>query len=116
MKYFLSFLFILLLNACKMEKASKVEITNENDYPITITIKTNNISHTFKNIKAKETITDWYNWDGLDNKDGEWIFIVKKENTNGEDQFKHGFFRNGNLYNYVTLISKGDELKVQISE
>ncbi|HMN32661.1 MAG TPA: hypothetical protein PKA54_04755 [Chitinophagaceae bacterium] len=116
MKYFLSLLFSIILFSCKMEKATKVEITNENDFPISVTIKTNNISHTYQNIKANETITEWYNWQGLDNNDGEWIFTVKNENTNGQDQYKHGYFTQGSLYNYVTLISKGDQLKVQISE
>jgi len=113
-------IFILFISfvlfSCNIEKASKIVITNNNNYPISVTIKTNNISQTFSGIKPNETKEEWYQWSGLNKEDGEWNFIIINETNQTKEEYSHGFFRDGTLYNYVTLISEGDQLKVQISE
>lgn len=102
--------------SCSTKKVTEVSITNNNPYPISVKITTNNVSQTFENIKPDEKFVALYDWTKLEKRDGQWVFRIQNENNKGADEFTHGYYTNGELFNYLTLISKGDQLKVQISE
>jgi hypothetical protein len=118
-KHYLPILFSLsiglTLTACSFQKVSKVDIENANDYPISLTIRTNNIQETYSGIKPKERISKTYDWTKLDSTEGQFVLFVKNEQSGGVDSFTHGFIRRGELYNYLYLKSEGSELKVEIS-
>jgi hypothetical protein len=105
-----------LLASCSFKKVTEVNIKNENDFPISLTIKANNSLQTFTSIKAHSEYNGIFDWTNIEKKDGQWIFFVKNENTGGIDSFSHGYFIKGELNSFADLICKGSELKVNISE
>lgn len=107
---------LCLFSACSTKKVTEFNITNNNNYPISVKVTTNNVSQTFAGIKAGEKFTGLYDWTTLEKKEGQWVFRVQNDQTKGADEFTHGYYTNGELFNYVTLDCKGDQLKVQISE
>lgn len=116
MRILILFTAITFFISCSTRTVTEVRITNENPYPISVKITTNNVSQTFSGIKPKEEFTGIYDWTTLEKRDGQWVFRIENENNKGADEFTHGYYTNGELFNYVTLICKGDQLKVQISE
>lgn len=116
MRRLLFFLTIAFLISCSTKKVTEMNITNNNSYPISVRVTTNNVSQTFENIKPGEKSVALYDWTALEKKDGQWVFRIQNDHTKGADEFTHGYYTNGELFNYVTLVSKGDQLKVQISE
>lgn len=115
MKNTLIVFMLMLLAACGLDKMTKVKIINHNDFPISVTLKTNNISQKFEHIASQETFQGSYIWTGLDDSEGQWHISVKNDNTNGIDTFVHGYFINGDLGNYFDAECTGDQLKIRIS-
>ena len=107
---------LAIFNSCSTKKVTEFRITNENAYPISVRVTTGNLSQTFASIMPNEKFTGIYDWTMLEKSDGEWVFRISNDQTGGADEFRHGYYTNGELYNYVTLISKGDQLKVQVTE
>lgn len=112
----LSFLSFISLMGCKMDKVTRVSVTNNNEFPITFTLKTNNIEKTFENIAPKEKRVDTYTWTNIEKVDGNWRLFVKNMQSGTTDSFAHGYFTNGELSNYLEAIAEGGELKVRVSE
>jgi hypothetical protein len=102
--------------ACSNNKVTEITMINKNLYPISVFVTTNNVKQIFAGIKPNETFIGTYDWTALEKKDGQWIFRIQNDLTKGADEFTHGYYTNGELFNYVTLESQGDQLKVQISE
>lgn len=107
---------VLFIASCNTDKVTEVHILNENNYPISVKIITNNIDTIFKNIAPAEQFTGLYNWTKLQDSAGQWEFHIYNANTNNYDKFTHGYFKHGELSNYVDLECKGDQLKIKISE
>lgn len=120
MKSTSSLLIILLLTAilasCSMKKVTEVRIQNENDFPVRVTMVTNNLRDTFPVIAPHAEWTGQYEWTSIEKKDGQWIVFVTDLRTGGTDSFAHGFYRDGELAGYAELICSGSELKIKISE
>ncbi len=116
MKVLLFLLIISGLAACSTNKVTEFKITNKNNYPISVQVTTNNIHQTFAGIQPGQTLVSNYDWTLLEKKDGQWVFRIQNDQTNGADEFSHGYYTNGELFNYVHLECKGDQLKVQIME
>lgn len=117
MRQLIFLLLVCFFISCSTKKVTEVSITNENAYPVSVRITTNNVSQTFSGIKPGEEKKVIYDWTALEKKaEGQWVFRIENENTKGADEFTHGYYNNGELFNYVTLVCKGDQLKVQISE
>jgi hypothetical protein len=116
MKYFFALIGLLILNACSTKKITEVSIKNENEYSIAVTVKAVNVSQTFAHIKPHTEFKGMFDWTQVEKKEGQWIFLIKNEQSNGVDSFSHGYFENGELAGYADLISKGSELKVKIYE
>ncbi len=116
MRIVFSCLIFLFCVSCSTKKVTEFRITNENNYPINVKVSTGNVTQTFSGIKPAEQFTGIYDWTLLEKKDGEWLFSIENAQTGGAVDFHHGYYSNGELYNYVTLISKGDQLKVQVTE
>lgn len=116
MKNILFFIFLSLMAACSTNKVTEITITNNNPYPISVTVTTNNVKQIFAAIKPQEKFVGSYDWTSLEKKDGQWVFRIQNDQTKCADEFTHGYYTNGELFNYVSLESKGDQLKVQISE
>jgi hypothetical protein len=113
----LLFLFIISsLLSCSTNKVTEFKITNKNNYPISVKVTTNNIQQTFAGIQPEQTFVGNYDWTALEKKDGQWVFRIQNDITKGADEFTHGYYTNGELFNYVTLECQGDQLKVQITE
>ena len=106
----------LLINACSTEKVTHVKIINNNAFPISVNITTNNVKQSFTNIKPNETFEGIYNWTNLNKEDGQWQFDIINDVSKGMDSYKHGYFSHGELYNFLSLQCKGDQLKVDISQ
>lgn len=102
--------------ACNMDKVTRVSITNNNDYPITFTLKTNNIEKSFEKIAPKEKRVETYIWTNIEKTDGSWRLFVTNIQSGNTDSFAHGYFTNGGLSNYLDAIAEGSELKVRVSE
>lgn len=113
--FLIGIFIITCLFSCSYNKVSKVDIQNDNSYPITIMIKANNVSQRFGPIEAGQRVTQQFDWTKLNQEEGQFEFFVKNTKSGGEDHFTHGFIRHGELYNYIYLASKGDQLKVEIS-
>ncbi len=109
----LCFLFCI---SCSTKKVTEFKITNSNTYPVSVKVTTNNVSATFANIRPGATFVGLYDWTLLEKKDGQWVFRIQNDQTKGADEFTHGYYTNGELFNYVTLVCLGDQLKVQITE
>lgn len=105
----------LLPMSCSFDKDAKVDIENRNNFPVSISIEANNVKQVFGPIKPHDKIQDHFNWTNLNKDEGQFIFRVENMNTHNKDSFSHGFIRNGELYNYISLIAEGSELKVEIS-
>jgi len=116
MKNLLMLLALSLFISCSTNTVTEVKITNENEYPLSLTIKALNCRQTFSGIQPHTEFNGIFDWTSIEKADGEWIFLVKNENSGGVDSFSHGYFTNGELFNYADLTSKGSELKVRISE
>ena len=116
MRLIVAFFALVLFISCSTKTVTEVRITNENPYPISVKITTNNVSQTFAGIKPGEKFVGIYDWTTLEKKDGQWVFRIQNDNNKGADEYTHGYYTNGELFNYVTLICKGDQLKVQITE
>jgi hypothetical protein len=108
-------LSFMLLTSCNFNKVAKVDIVNSNPYPISIRMRTLNVEKSFESIPANSKITAEYDWTQLSKEEGQFIFFVTHSSTGQRDSFAHGFIRHGELYNYIYLDSKGDQLKVEIS-
>ncbi len=102
--------------SCSTNKVTEVQITNENDYPIAITVVALNSRQTFTDIKPHSEFNGIFDWTHIEKADGQWVFLVRNEQTRGVDSFSHGYFTNGELFSYAELVSKGSELRVKISE
>ena len=116
MRYILAIIGCCMVLSCSTNKVTEVKIANENDYPLSVTIKALNSSQTFTGIQPHTEFNGVFDWTNIDKGDGEWIFLVKNESSGGVDSFSHGYFTNGELFSYAELVSKGSELKVKISE
>lgn len=116
MRVLLLLVIISGLLSCSTNKVTEFKITNKNKYPISVEVRTNNIHQTFAGIQPEQNFVANYDWTLLEKKDGQWIFRIQNDLTKGADEFTHGYYTNGELFNYVTLESQGDQLKVQISE
>jgi len=103
----------LFIIGCNFKKVTNVELTNRNNYPVTITIRTNNVEKSFPTIPPGETIRDIYEWTNLEDREGHWdIFVASSA---GRDSFAHGYFTHAELTNYLEAISEGTELKIKLS-
>ncbi len=116
MKHITILIALSLLLSCSTNKVTEVKVTNENDYPIAVTIKANNSKQTFSGIKPHAEFTGVFDWTNIEKKEGQWIFFIKNEKTGGSDSFLHGYFTNGELNSFAELICNGSQLKVKISE
>lgn len=116
-KFQLAFIFItFFFTSCNFRNTTEFTIHNENDYPIHVTVKTNNCDSTFSNIKPKSELITEYDWTNISKEDGQWIFVVSNAQTGGADSFAHGYFIAGELASFAELHSTGNQLKVRISE
>lgn len=106
---------ICLCLSCHYDKVAKVDIENRNNYAVSVTVEANNVKQVFGPIEAHKKIQDQFIWTHLNKEEGQFIFRVENMTTHLKDSFSHGFIRNGELYNYISLISEGSELKVEIS-
>ncbi len=117
MKYCLfALLSMLLAVACSTDKVTKITIANSNPYSIDFIVKANNISHTIENIAPGETKSAQMVWTHIEKKEGQWFLFVRTPKTGTVDSFAHGYFRNGELSNYLDAESMGEQLKVRITE
>ena len=116
MRYILALVFCCTLFSCSTNKVTEVNITNENDYPLSVTVRALNCSQTFSGIQPHAEFRGIFDWTTIEKGDGEWIFLIKNENSGGVDSFSHGYFTKGELFSYAELSSKGSQLKVKISE
>jgi len=105
-----------VLSACGFHKTTEVSIVNHNHYPISITVKTNNIHQTFADIPAGGEKRAEYDWTDIEKKDGQWIFFVTNNTHGSTDTFAHGFYTQGELAGFAEIESEGPQLKVRISE
>jgi len=102
--------------ACSTNKVTTVNIENRNTYPISITLKALNCESTFAAIAAGEKKQETFDWTHIEKKEGQYVILVKNEQTQGVDSFSHGFYKNGELCGFVEIISEGSQLKIQLSE
>ena len=109
-------LFFLLLAACSMKKATRIEVVNKNPYAIDFTVKANNIRHTVQELKPGESRQEMMDWTAIEKVDGQWILLVRNLQSGGVDSFAHGFFTKGELSNFLDAESMGSQLKVKVSE
>jgi hypothetical protein len=107
-------IMLVTLVSCSFKNVTNVTIQNENSYPISVIVEANNISEKYIDIQPYQKIEKVFDWSNITNSDGAWHFIVQSKM--GHDSFTHGYFTNGQLYSYLNLKSKGEELKVDISE
>jgi hypothetical protein len=116
MKKIFFFLFsTILFTQCNFKKATTVNITNKNNYEISIKLDANNVTTGNVNVAAnskKETMLDWT---AIDKKDGSYQLLVNHEGQ-GVDTFSHGFFTAGELTNYLDIIVENHQVKVSASE
>lgn len=111
---FLTLLFGLL--SCSMKKVTEVNIQNENDFPVRVTMVTNNVRETFPVLQPHTDWTGEFDWTRIEKKDGQWLIYVTDLRSGGTDSFAHGFFTQGELAGYAELICSGSQLKIKISE
>ena len=116
MKYFFIASTFLFLTSCSTRKVTEVTIKNQNEYPISVTVQTNNCKQIFSGVKAHGEYKGEYDWTTIERKEGQWIFKVKNDMNGQTDTFTHGYFTDGELNSFADLESKGSELKVRISE
>ena len=107
---------VCLLSACSFKKVTEIQISNNNSYPISVTVKTNNIEQRYTAISPLSKTTKEYDWSTITKEDGQWVFFITNEHTSGIDSFSHGYYTHGELSNFAEVISEGSELKVRISE
>jgi hypothetical protein len=116
MKKFLLFISaISFFAACNFKKATTVNITNKNNYALSIKLDANNVTTGDVKIEAnskKEVMLDWTN---IDKKDGSYSLAVNHIGQ-GVDTFSHGFFTAGELTNYLDIIVENHQVKVSASE
>ena len=116
MKYCLLLISLFSFAACSTNKVSTVNIENRNSYPISITLKALNCEKTFAGIAANDKRQETFDWTHIEKKEGQYVILVKNDQTQGVDSFSHGFYKNGELCGFVELISEGSQLKIQLSE
>ena len=116
MRYFFSVLMLVFLLSCSTHKVTEVNVTNENDYSIAVTVAALNCRQTFSHIKPHSEFSGLFDWTTIVQGEAQWVFLITNENTGGVDSFSHGYFTNGELFGFADLVSKGSELKVKISE
>lgn len=104
-----------LFVSCNFSKVATLDIENRNNYPVSISVEANNVKQVFGPIAPHKKMQDQFNWTDLNKEEGQFIFRVENMTTHMKDSFSHGFIRNGELYNYISLIAEGSELKVEIS-
>lgn len=102
--------------ACNFSKKANIQIKNNNEYPISLTFITNNIQQVYSKIEPTQKLNDSYDWTKLDKTDGEFLIVIKNENTNHVDTFHHGQFLHGELGNYIDIETNQGQLKVVVSD
>ncbi len=115
MKSTIAFLFcILFLSSCDLNKYTKVYIENQNDYPIEVEIKTNNIETVYR-VEANGSMDTLRKFTDITLEDGQWE--VKFTNAKTKQLIKkhsHGQFYHGDLANGFTIKAKGSRFEFSV--
>jgi hypothetical protein len=98
-----------------MKKVMQVSITNKENYPVEITLRTNNLVQTFSVIQPNEKKEFDYEFSKLTKTDGAYNFFVKNMNTQQVDSFSNGYLTSGDLCNYLEVYARGGILQVKAS-
>ena len=115
MKEFLLLLScVVCLISCDLNKYTKVYIDNQNDFPITVNLKTNNIETEFR-VAANSTIDTLRKFTDITYEDGEWEVTLKNANTNELiKKHNHGKFYQGDLANSFSMKTKGNFIQFSV--
>ncbi len=93
----------------------QVSITNKENYPIEVTLKTNNLAQTFAVLQPNEKKEFDYEFSELTKIDGAYLFYVKNVTTNQVDSFSNGYLTSGDLCNYLEVYAREGILQVKAS-
>ncbi len=104
---------LLLFSACNFKKATTVTVTNNNNYPMGVTINANNINHTIT-VGAKAKNESLMYWTDINKQDGSYLLYINHQGS--IDTFSHGAFTGGELSNYMDLVIDNHEVKINVSE
>lgn len=110
----LLFVFLLFL-ACKMQKATKVFIQNNNDYSILVSIKTNNLVNEYE-INAMQKLDTLRFFSDIVLEDGTWEIEIKNKINNSTQQYQHGKYFYGELSNYFSIKTKGSYVEFSVDD
>lgn len=116
MKYLRLFIIsiMLLLFQCHFDQYTRVTLINKNTYPVSVTLRTNNIVETFETVGAGQTVDHDYKWTGINEKEGVYFFQVKNESTGHTDTFSHGHYYPGELGNLLSLEMEGARYEIHV--
>lgn len=116
MKNIVFCLVICMLAACSTNKVTKISVKNRNSFPISVTVKALNSAQSIEHIAGKSTGEGVLDWTTIRKEEGEYVILVKNDQTQGVDSFSHGYYQQGDLCGYIDLIAEGSQLKIQLSE
>jgi uncharacterized protein YegP (UPF0339 family) len=79
-----------------------------------VLVKANNISHLVGPVPAGKLVESTMEWTTIDKKDGS--FIIQLQDANGQiiQNYEHGYFEKGELYNHIDMIVEGIVVKIKI--
>lgn len=114
MKNIIALLSICILFAsCDLNKYTTVHIQNKNNYPLEVSIKTNNIENIYL-VAANSNMDTLRKWTDIEREDGEWDVTLKNANTNQGKNYKHGHYFKGDLSTHFTVINKGSFVQFSV--
>jgi hypothetical protein len=113
MKLAYTILLVTIFTGCGFDNVTRVQVTNNNNYPISIYVQANNV-HTTIAVPAMQKVEQQLIFTNIEKVDGSYTTLVT-HNNQGTDSFNHGYFTNGELANYLELIVNGHEVKARAS-
>ncbi len=107
-------LCIGLFASCDMNKYTSVYIDNQNNFPIEVGIKTNNIE-TVYNVAANSTMDTLRKFTDIEYEDGEWE-VTLTNGTTGKliKKHNHGKYYQGDLSNSFSMKTKGNYIEFSV--